>query len=190
MRVVVTGATGQLGQALIASAPFGMSVLAVGREQLDLADAAACVHLVQREQPDWLINAGAFTAVDQAEREPALAHAVNADAPAAFAAALQASGGRLLQVSTDFVFNGRQGSPYRPEQPVDPLGVYGASKAEGERHVLRGRGHVLRTSWVYGPVGRNFLLTMPSQPTYASRTNWRSPLVSPLRHNSRRLRLQ
>ena len=160
MRVVVTGATGQLGQALIASAPVGMSVLAVGREQLDLADAAACVHLVQREQPDWLINAGAYTAVDQAEREPALAHAVNADAPAAFAATLQAGGGRLLQVSTDFVFSGRQGCPYRPEQPVDPLGVYGASKAEGERHVLRGGGHVLRTSWVYGPVGRNFLLTM------------------------------
>lgn len=160
MRVLVTGVTGQLGQALIGSAPSGINVLAVGREQLDLADAVACAQLVQREQPDWLINAGAYTAVDQAEREPALAHAVNADAPAAFVAALQASGGRLLQVSTDFVFNGRQGCPYRPEHPVDPLGVYGASKAEGERHVLRGHGLVLRTSWVYGPVGRNFLLTM------------------------------
>ena len=88
MRVVVTGAMGQLGQALIASAPVGMSVLAVGREQLDLADAAACVHLVQREQPDWLINAGAYRAVDQAEREPALVHAVNADVPGPFAATL------------------------------------------------------------------------------------------------------
>jgi dTDP-4-dehydrorhamnose reductase len=165
VRVLVTGATGQLGHALIQSAPADVSLVAVGRQQLDLADPAACARLVAEEQPDWLINAGAYTAVDQAERESALAHAVNAGAPAAFAEALQTSGGHLLQVSTDFVFSGHQGAPYRPDQPVDPLGVYGASKAEGERHVLErlgacGRGVVLRTSWVYGPVGRNFLLTM------------------------------
>ena len=165
MRVVVTGATGQLGQALIASAPPGICVVPLGREQLDLADATACAQLVKRERPDWLINAGAYTAVDQAERESALAEAVNAGAPEAFAAALQERDGHLLQVSTDFVFDGRQGFPYRPDQPVEPLGVYGASKARGERQVLdrlgsNGRGVVLRTSWVYGPVGRNFLLTM------------------------------
>jgi dTDP-4-dehydrorhamnose reductase len=89
---------------------------------------------------------------------------VNAGAPAAFAQALQATGGRLLQVSTDFVFNGAQGSPYRPDQPVDPLGVYGASKAAGEAAAAElleaGRLCILRTSWVYGPVGKNFLLTM------------------------------
>ena len=165
MRVLVTGATGQLGQALVGSVPPGISVNAVGREQLDLADSAACAQLVKQTQPDWVINAGAFTAVDQAESEPALAHAVNAGAPQAFAEALAATGGRLLQVSTDFVFNGAQGSPYRPDQPVDPIGVYGATKAAGERCVLERlgpckRGVVMRTSWVYGPVGRNFLLTM------------------------------
>jgi len=93
-----------------------------------------------------------------------LAMAVNAGAPAAFAQALSETGGRLLQVSTDFVFNGTQGSPYRPEQPVAPLGVYGATKAEGERRARQAlpsdRCCVLRTSWVYGPVGRNFCLTM------------------------------
>lgn len=176
MRVLITGAAGQLGQALLRSVPVSIGgepveLIACSRGggnggiALDLADGAACRALVEQIQPDWLINAAAYTAVDQAEREPELAYAVNAGAPAAFAQALHSTGGRLLQLSTDFVFNGHQGSPYRPEQPVDPLGVYGASKAEGERCVLeqlpgQGRAVVLRTSWVYGPFGRNFLLTM------------------------------
>ena len=91
--------------------------------------------------------------------------AVNAGAPRAFAEALSSTGGRLLQLSTDFVFNGQQGSPYRPEQQRDPLGVYGASKAAGEEAVEQALGPgnqavILRTSWVMGPVGRNFALTM------------------------------
>ena len=176
MRVLITGAAGQLGQALLRSVPVSIGAEPVeliacsrgggnGAMALDLADGVACQELVEQIQPDWLINAGAYTAVDQAEREPELAHAVNAGAPAALAQALQSTGGCLLQLSTDFVFNGLQGSPYRPDQAVDPLGAYGASKAEGERCVLEqlpgeGRAVVLRTSWVYGPVGRNFLLTM------------------------------
>jgi dTDP-4-dehydrorhamnose reductase len=103
--------------------------------------------------------------VDRAEEEPDLAHAVNGGAPRAFAEAIRQQGGRLLQLSTDFVFNGRQGSPYRVEQPRDPLGVYGASKARGEEAIEavlgdNGQATVLRTSWVMGPVGRNFALTM------------------------------
>jgi dTDP-4-dehydrorhamnose reductase len=116
---------------------------------------------VETHRPDWVLNAGAYTAVDKAESEPELAQAVNAGAPAAFAEALAETGGRLLQVSTDFVFNGSQGSPYRPEQALDPLGVYGATKAAGETAALSLPGaRVLRTSWVYGPVGKNFCLTM------------------------------
>ena len=112
-------------------------------------------------RPDWVLNAGAYTAVDRAESEPELAQAVNGGAPAAFAEALASTGGRLLQVSTDFVFNGAQGSPYRPDQRLDPLGVYGASKAAGEVAALQLAGaRVLRTSWVYGPVGQNFCRTM------------------------------
>jgi dTDP-4-dehydrorhamnose reductase len=171
MKVLLTGAAGQLGQALIASKPAELELIATSRSGgegclgLDLADAAACRAAVLRHRPDWVLNAGAYTAVDKAESEPELAQAVNAGAPRAFAEALGDTGGRLLQLSTDFVFNGQQGSPYRPEQARNPLGVYGLSKAAGEEAVEQllggtGRGLILRTSWVYGPVGRNFCLTM------------------------------
>jgi len=176
MKVLITGAAGQLGRALRSSVPEAIvgepvQLITTAREgghgvrALDLTDAASCRDLVQELRPDWVINAAAYTAVDRAESEPDLARAVNAGAPTAFAEALQGSGGRILQLSTDFVFNGQQGTPYQPSQPVDPLGVYGASKADGERAVLErlggeGRAVVLRTSWVYGPVGKNFLLTM------------------------------
>jgi dTDP-4-dehydrorhamnose reductase len=132
---------------------------------LDLANPQACRQAVLDLRPDWVVNSGAYTAVDRAESEPALANAVNGGAPQALAEALLQTGGRLLQLSTDFVFSGNQGTPYRLEQARDPLGVYGASKAAGERAVERvlggsGRGVILRTSWVMGPVGRNFALTM------------------------------
>ena len=176
MRVLITGAAGQLGQALLAhqlklATEHPIDVIATTREggdgshPLDLSDQEACRSIVQQWRPDWLINAGAYTAVYQAEREPDLAYAVNAVAPAAFAESLQEYGGRLLQISTDFVFCGDQGSPYRTDQAVNPIGVYGSSKAAGEEAVLNRMAHaraavILRTSWVYGPVGRNFLLTM------------------------------
>ena len=176
MKVLITGAAGQLGQALQTRVPAHWAgpspelLLCTrhggdGSLALDLADAAACRELVLELKPDWVINAGAYTAVDQAEAEPDLARAVNAGAPAALAEALQTTGGSLLHLSTDFVFNGKQGHPYQPHQPVAPLGVYGLSKAAGEKSVLEqlaqsGSAHVLRTSWVYGPVGRNFFLTM------------------------------
>ena len=135
MKVLLTGAAGQLGQALIASSPAEVELIACSRAELDIADAVACQALVQRHRPDWVLNAGAYTAVDKAESEPELAFAVNGGAPRAFAEALADTGGGLLQVSTDFVFNGSQGSPYRLEQKRDPLGVYGASKAVGEEAV-------------------------------------------------------
>ena len=140
MKVLLTGAVGQLGQALIASVPPQVELIACSRAELDLADPAACQAAVRDHQPDWVLNAGA---------------------PGAFAEALAETGGRLLQVSTDFVFNGEQGRPYQPDQALDPLGVYGASKAAGEVAALALPGaRVLRTSWVYGPVGKNFCLTM------------------------------
>ena len=171
MKVLLTGAAGQLGQALIASRPEGIELIATSRSggnglvALDLGAADACRAAVEQHRPDWVLNAGAYTAVDKAESEPELAMAVNAGAPRAFAEALSSTGGRLLQLSTDFVFNGQQGSPYRPEQQRDPLGVYGASKAAGEEAVEQALGPgnqavILRTSWVMGPVGRNFALTM------------------------------
>jgi dTDP-4-dehydrorhamnose reductase len=161
MRVLLTGRDGQLGQALTASIPDRVTLIATRRAELDLADPEACRRAVHTHQPDWVLNAGAYTAVDRAESEPDLAMAVNAGAPAAFVEALAASGGRLLQVSTDFVFDGSQGSPYLPDTAIHPLGAYGLTKAQGERAALALPGaRVLRTSWVYGPVGRNFCLTM------------------------------
>jgi dTDP-4-dehydrorhamnose reductase len=161
MKVLLTGREGQLGTALQASLPEGVTLIATGRSELNLADAAACRQAVLTHHPDWVLNAGAYTAVDRAESEPDQALAINAGAPQAFAEALAKTGGRLLQVSTDFVFNGTQGSPYRPDQALDPLGVYGVTKAAGETAALALPGaRVLRTSWVYGPVGKNFCLTM------------------------------
>ncbi len=176
MKVLLTGAAGQLGQALRQQLPAGVELIATRRSgdgggadgsllPLDLADAGACHAMVLEHRPHWVLNAGAYTAVDKAESEPDLALAVNGGAPRAFAEALLDTGGRLLQVSTDFVFNGRQGSPYRPDQPRDPLGAYGRSKAAGEEAVEQllggsGRGVILRTSWVIGPAGKNFALTM------------------------------
>jgi dTDP-4-dehydrorhamnose reductase len=182
VKVLLTGAAGQLGHALRQQVPAGVELIASSRLgsasgsadgdgliALDLVDAEACRAAVQQHRPDWVLNGGAYTAVDKAESEPELAHAVNGGAPRAFAEALRDTGGRLLQVSTDFVFNGVQGHPYGPDQARNPLGVYGASKAAGEEAVEqlltsegdgRGRGVILRTSWVMGPVGKNFALTM------------------------------
>jgi dTDP-4-dehydrorhamnose reductase len=163
-KVLITGCGGQLGQALLAALPPAVEAIVTTRASLDLADGEACRAIVREQQPAWVLNAGAYTAVDRAESEPELALRVNAGAPEAFAEALAETGGSLLQLSTDFVFNGSQGAPYRPEQDREPLGVYGATKAEGERRAAAllppERLCVLRTSWVYGPVGHNFCLTM------------------------------
>ena len=186
MRVLLTGSRGQLGQALCASLPARLAgepveLIATARRPetaegvigLDLADPDACRSAILTHKPDWVLNAGAYTAVDRAESEPELAHALNAGAPRAFAEALERirDGSRLLQISTDFVFSGEQGHPYRPDDPRNPMSVYGASKAAAEQAAadalgttdqtgLGGRATILRTGWVYGPVGRNFLLTM------------------------------
>jgi dTDP-4-dehydrorhamnose reductase len=169
MKVLLTGGSGQLGRQLRRTAPDrlggeSLELITPGREELDLEDPECCRKAVLRHRPDWLINAGAWTAVDLAEREPERVHRINAEAPSVMAEALQQQRGRLLQVSTDFVFSGRQGTPYRPDQSPEPLGVYGASKAAAEREVRRrlsaGRAFVLRTSWLHGPEGRNFVTTM------------------------------
>ena len=163
---MLPGAGGQLGEAVLGAAPDNVELISTTRQELDLSDADACRIAVQKCQPDWVLNAGAYTAVDQAESEPELAHAINAGAPEAFAQELDRQGGRLLQVSTDFVFDGQQGFPYRVDQPTTPLGVYGGSKAAGEQAIHRifgpnnPQGVILRTSWVMGPVGRNFARTM------------------------------
>jgi dTDP-4-dehydrorhamnose reductase len=164
VKVLITGASGQVATALLASVPASMDAVALTRHQLDICDEGAVRTLVAQLHPALIINAAAYTAVDKAEAEPALATAVNAAAVRHLArAAQEIAGCRLLHISTDYVFDGRAREPYRPSDPTNPLSVYGRSKLQGERgalEVLAERAVVLRTAWVYAGQGRNFLLTM------------------------------
>ena len=160
--ILVTGAAGQLGHELVrALAPLG-EVVGVDRSQLDLADASAIVATVRRVKPVLIVNAGAYTAVDLAEQENALADAVNGVAPGVLADEAKRAGAVLVHYSTDYVFDGGANAPYDEDAPVRPLSSYGRSKLAGERAVAASGAHALvfRTSWVYGRRGRNFLLTM------------------------------
>lgn len=162
MRILLTGVNGQVGWELQRTlAPLG-EVIATDRNRLDLADTSSIRRMVDAIAPDLIVNPAAYTAVDQAESEPELAHAINAAAPGELAQAAAACGIPLVHFSTDYVFDGRKATPYTEADVPNPLGVYGATKLAGEQAVVRaGAPHlILRTSWVYGRRGRNFLLTM------------------------------
>jgi dTDP-4-dehydrorhamnose reductase len=162
-RILVIGRAGQLATALTeASWPADIAVAARGRDRIDLAQPAAARESVVAEKPDLVINAGAYTAVDKAESEPELAFTVNRDGPAALAEACQTIGAPLIHVSTDYVFDGSKRGAYVEEDPVNPASVYGASKEAGES-AIRARlpAHVIiRSSWIYAPMGQNFVRTM------------------------------
>jgi dTDP-4-dehydrorhamnose reductase len=164
VKVLITGASGQVGGALLRSPPPGIDVHAPAREEFDIGDARAIHDAVTKFKPELIINAAAYTAVDKAESEPFVADAINAQAPQYLAEAVHTLDGcRLIQLSTDYVFDGRGSEPYRPDDAPHPLSVYGRTKLAGETAVLGVLGKravVLRTAWVYAPQGRNFLLTM------------------------------
>ncbi len=158
----MTGAGGQLARVWAASAPAGWEVTALAHADLDIGDEAAVDAAVARLRPDLILNGAAYTAVDRAESERDQAFRINGEGAGHLARAAVAHGARLIHVSTDFVFDGRAGSPYRPDAATAPLGVYGASKLEGEMAVARYAPDALivRTAWVYGASGANFLNTM------------------------------
>ena len=161
-RALVLGAAGQLGKACMNCVPETVVVEGLSRATCDVTDDAVLRRVMDEVNPDVVINAAAYTAVDAAEDDPESADAVNANAPAMLGALCAQRGLRLVHISTDFVFDGRAHRPYAPDADPSPLGVYGVSKWRGEQAVLAsGAGHaVVRTSWVYGPGGRNFVLTM------------------------------
>ncbi len=159
MKVLVTGAGGQLGRALQASAPADAELKAIDIDDLDLTDSAAIHTLVTDFRPDLVMNAAAYTAVDKAEQEEELALAINAGAVAAFAEALDETGGKLVHVSTDFVFDGTSPRAYQPDGTRNPLSAYGRTKAQGE-DALRDTDILVRTAWVYTAGGANFVRTM------------------------------
>ena len=160
--ILLTGAAGQLGFELARLLTAHGEVEALDRAALDLADADAVAAAVRRVRPQIIVNAAGYTAVDRAESEPALADAINARAPAVLAEEAKRLDALLIHYSTDYVFDGNSREPYREEDQANPLNVYGSSKLAGERAITAaGAAHlILRTSWIYGLHGQNFLLTM------------------------------
>ncbi|MFC5355640.1 dTDP-4-dehydrorhamnose reductase [Azospirillum himalayense] len=163
VRLLLTGADGQLGwEVARRAAPAGIACRSTGRATLDITDRDAVRRLVREAAPSVVVNAAAYTAVDKAEADADAAYAVNRDGPAHLAEACADAGVPLIHVSTDYVFDGSKPTPYREDDPVAPLGVYGASKLAGEEAVRRlcPRHVILRTAWVYGVHGHNFVKTM------------------------------
>lgn len=155
MKVLVAGAAGQLGRALQASVPPGVTLVAPAEAEFDITDPASVAAIVDKAMPDVIINAAAYTAVDKAEAEPEIAQRINADA----VANLAAHGRRLVHVSTDFVFDGTASQPYAPAALPCPISVYGRSKRDGE--IAAGANAlIIRTAWVYAAAGNNFVHTM------------------------------
>ena len=163
LQILQFGTTGQLAAELLRQAPsHDVSVTALGRDQADLADPAACAAKVRDLRPQLVVIAAAYTAVDLAESEPELARAVNALSPGAIAAAAACVGAAVINISTDYVFDGAGGAPYGEDAATNPVNAYGATKLEGERAVTAAspRSLNIRTSWVVSPHGKNFIKTM------------------------------
>jgi dTDP-4-dehydrorhamnose reductase len=163
MRIVVTGRQGQVARALSeAGTALGVEVITLGRPELDLAEPETIEPVLRAASPDAVVNAAAYTAVDQAEREPEIASKINKAGAGAVAAAAKALRVPIIHLSTDYVFDGAKTSAYVEDDPVAPTSAYGASKLAGEQAVVAANCDlvILRTAWVYAPYGKNFVRTM------------------------------
>jgi dTDP-4-dehydrorhamnose reductase len=162
-KVLVAGKDGQLGRALQSTHPDNVSMVCASRSSVDISDASSVHRWIDEHRPDALINAAAYTAVDLAETEVDTATAVNVEGPRILGRCARELGIPVLHFSTDFVFDGAQGTPYLPDDAVNPLSVYGRTKYLGERALLDeagGLATVIRTAWVYGSDGKNFVTSM------------------------------
>ncbi len=165
MKILLTGSEGQLGRALISYKPNNFELIAKSKKDLDITNDQECITTISKEKPKWVINASAYTLVDQAEINHQAAFSVNSNGIKNLAKAMKKLGGNLLHFSTDFVFSGNQSKPYTPDQKANPINIYGKSKARGENALQESlnktnQGIILRTSWLIGSVGRNFALTI------------------------------
>jgi dTDP-4-dehydrorhamnose reductase len=160
--ILLTGATGQVGGELLALLPELGEVIAPPRSTMDLANPQSIRETIRAVKPRWIVNPGAYTAVDKAESEPDLAHAINAEATQTIGEEARSIGAGVIHFSTDYVFSGTGTTPYVESDTPAPVSVYGASKLAGEKALATaGDGHMIfRTSWVYGAQGKNFLLTI------------------------------
>ena len=161
-RILVAGRNGQVGFELLRSLAGLGQVMAPGRDEMDLSDPDSIRRAVREAAPDLIVNAAAYTAVDQAESEAELALAINGAAPGILAEEAKRAGAALIHYSTDYVFDGSKGAPYTEEDPPRPISAYGRSKLAGERAIqaVDVPHLILRTSWIYGARGKNFLLTI------------------------------
>lgn len=162
MKILLTGSTGQVGYELARSLQGLGEIVAPGRAQMDLSNLDQLRDVIRAVKPGLIVNPAAYTAVDQAEREPELAMLINARAPELMAEEARKLGAAMVHYSTDYVFDGEKTSPYTEDDPTGPINVYGRSKLAGEQAIqAAGIDHlILRTSWVYGMRGKNFLLTV------------------------------
>tara|TARA_Y100001968_G_scaffold211156_1_gene194313 strand:- start:5241 stop:6131 length:891 start_codon:yes stop_codon:yes gene_type:complete len=170
MNVLIVGANGQLGKAIYFYAPSkianeNVNITLVNRNQLDLCSPEKCNEIVLFYRPDFLINTAAYTNVELAEKEIEKATLVNTIAPKNFSESLSLTGGKLIHFSTDYVFDGLKNHPYKPNDKKNPLNIYGKTKSEGEDQIIRILGSlnqyfIIRTSWLIGPYGENFLIKM------------------------------
>lgn len=163
MNILITGADGQLGSELCKMLPrAGHAAIPFTHKDADFTEADKLRAAIAAQRADWVINCAAYTAVDKAEADSATAYAVNRDGARAVAEAVAGYGGKLLHVSTDFIFDGNQSRPYAEDDAPKPLGVYGASKLAGEQAVAEvlPEAAILRTAWVHGAHGHNFVKTM------------------------------
>jgi dTDP-4-dehydrorhamnose reductase len=162
LKILVVGGGGQVARAVVSTAPPPHTIIEKNIAELDITDEAAVARALSQTPVDWIVNGAAYTAVDQAEEEPARAALINDTAVGILVRAAASARCRLIHISTDFVFDGTSGRAYLPTDAPNPLSVYGATKLGGERQVSEGSGNgiVLRTAWVYAAAGRNFVLTM------------------------------
>lgn len=164
MQVLVIGRSGQVAQALLerGAAMDGVTVVARGRPDIDIADPASLARAIEDVAPDVVVNAAAYTAVDAAEDDEATAHSFNAEGPGALATLCAQRKLPFIHISTDYVFDGTLDRPYREDDPTGPMGAYGRTKLAGEEAVLASGANalILRTAWVYSPFGKNFVKTM------------------------------
>lgn len=162
MKILITGAKGQLGIELLRSLPQGWHATGIDRAELDITDAAGVARFIDDLRPSAVINCAAYTAVDKAESDAATALRVNRDGAGNLAAAAARVSARMVHISTDFVFDGLKSSPYLPDDPPSPRSVYGQSKLDGERAATSANPDTLivRTAWLYSAHGQNFVKTM------------------------------
>jgi dTDP-4-dehydrorhamnose reductase len=163
MRIAITGKHGQVASCLIEVGPrLGIEVISLGRPDLDLLAPATVLPALAGSRPDVIVNAAAYTAVDQAEKEPRAAMGINGAGAGAVAEAAQTLGVPVVHLSTDYVFDGHKPDPYTEEDSVAPISIYGASKLAGERAVRAATDNyvIVRTAWIYSHFGKNFVRTM------------------------------